>query len=336
MQTIYSDILNAINAAENIIITAHKSPDGDSIGSSLALHRFLKNLGKKSFIVHPDPVSPYLVPFLGKDKVHDYKNNPEAAREIFNAGDLIFILDYNDPGRVGEEMQKDLEKSTQKKIMIDHHLNPTDFVDLVLSQTSSCSTAQLIFDVIEYSGSLNLLDEQIAEALYLGILTDSGSFRFPSVQSRTHEVIAQLLNTGLHHARIHEEIYDNNTLDRLKLRSYIINNNLELFEKHKTAISFVTEEEKARFNYKEGDTEGMVNIGLSIEGINKSVFFNESEGKIKISFRSKGVENPINWIASEHFSGGGHANAAGGVSFDNLEETIKKFVAVLEGIELKV
>ena len=329
MDNIYKKIVEKILASTKIIITAHKSPDGDSIGSSLALLRFVRNLGREAIIVHPDPVSPFLKPFLKDDQIVNFKETPDQSETLLSEAEIIFMLDYNAANRLGDEMGLLLENSSATKIMIDHHLHPSEIAEITVSDTSSCSTAQLIFELIDRSGNLHLFDEKIGEAIYLGILTDSGSFRFPSVQSRTHEILAHILNAGVKHHLIHEEIYDNNTLSRLKLRAFITNENLNIYENYKTAVLYVTDEEKKRFNYEDGDTEGLVNVALSIQGITRAAFFNENDGKIKISFRSKGSSNPVNTIASDHFSGGGHANAAGGVSHLPLKETIEQFLKVL-------
>jgi phosphoesterase RecJ-like protein len=320
----YNSIVNEIKSASSIIITAHKSPDGDSIGSSLGLYHFIKKLGKEVVICHPDPAPEYLLFLEGVDTIKTMATENLEIEELFEKSDLIFCLDYNATDRVGEGMQHLLEKSKAKKIMIDHHLNPQDFAFITVSETSVCSTSQLIVELIEQSGNGNLLDEKIGTPLYLGILTDTGSFRFPSVQPRTHELLAKLLHAGVKHYIIHETLNDNNTYDRLRLQGYALSEKLEILEDHNVALIWLTEKELTKYNYKKGDTEGFVNIALSIKGMKAAMFFAERDGIIKISFRSKGQENPINTLASEHFNGGGHANASGGMSDLSMEETLKK------------
>ena len=209
----YNSIINEIKSASSIIITAHKSPDGDSIGSSLGLYHFIKKLGKEVVICHPDPAPDYLLFLEGVDTIKTMATENLEIEELFEKSDLIFCLDYNATDRVGEGMQHLLEKSEAKKIMIDHHLNPQDFAFITVSETSVCSTSQLIVEVIEQSGNGDLLDEKIGTPLYLGILTDTGSFRFPSVQPRTHELLAKLLHAGVKHYLVHETLNDNNTFD---------------------------------------------------------------------------------------------------------------------------
>lgn len=321
---IYSSIVEEIKAASNIIITAHKSPDGDSIGSSLGLYHFIQKLGKKVTICHPDPAPVYLSWLEDINKILTMSYDNSAIETLFNEADLIFCLDYNATNRVGDGMQILLESVSVKKIMVDHHLDPQDFAFITLSETSVCSTSQLIVEIIEQSGNGNLLDEKIGTPLYLGILTDTGSFRFPSVQPRTHELIAKLLAAGVKHYLVHENLNDTNSVGRLRLQGYAMSEKLEVLEEYHVAIISMTEEELDRFDYQKGDTEGLVNLALSIKGMKASMFFSEKEGMIKISFRSKGSENPVNVLASEYFNGGGHANASGGMSELSMEETLVK------------
>ncbi len=325
----YNSIISEIKSASNIIITAHKSPDGDSIGSSLGLYHFIKKLGKEVVICHPDPAPDYLLFLEGVDTIKTMATENLEIESLFDTSDLIFCLDYNSTDRVGEGMQHLLEKSQAKKIMIDHHLNPHDFAFITVSETSVCSTSQLILELIEQSGNGVLLDEKIGTPLYLGILTDTGSFRFPSVQPRTHELLAKLLNAGVKHYLVHETLNDNNTFDRLRLQGYALSQKLELMEDYNVALIWLTEEELTKYNYKKGDTEGFVNIALSIKGIKAAMFFAERDGIVKISFRSKGQDNPVNVLASEHFSGGGHANASGGMSELSIEDTLLKIKKII-------
>ena len=325
----YNSIINEIKSASSIIITAHKSPDGDSIGSSLGLYHFIKKLGIEVFICHPDPAPEYLMFLEDIENIKTMSNDNLEIEKLFDNSDLIFCLDYNATDRVGEGMQLLLEKSNAKKIMIDHHLNPQDFAFITVSETSVCSTSQLILELIEQSGNGEMLDEKIGTPLYLGILTDTGSFRFPSVQARTHELLAKLLHAGVKHYVIHETLNDNNTFDRLRLQGYALSQKMEILEDYNIALIWLSEEELKKYNYKKGDTEGFVNIALSIKGIKAAIFFSERDGIIKMSFRSKGSENPVNVLASDHFNGGGHANASGGMSELTAEETLIKLKEVI-------
>ena len=321
---IYEAVVAAIKEAKSIVITAHKSPDGDSVGSSLGLYYFIQKLGLDAVICQPDPTPDYLHFLEGVDKIYNYIDQPEIVKEKMNKADLIFSLDYNATNRVGEEMQLLLEQSSAKKIMIDHHLNPEDYPEIRISETSVCSTCQLIAEVILQSGNESLLDEKIGTPLYTGILTDTGSFRFPSVQPRTHEIVAKLIGAGVKHSIIHETLNDNSSVNRLRLQGYTLAEKMEYIEDYKVTIMSLTEDELNRFSHQKGDTEGLVNIGLSIKGALASIFLSEKDGKVKMSFRSKGTENPVNGLASEHFSGGGHMNASGGLSDLSMNETLLK------------
>lgn len=325
---LYQQIEAEIKAASNIVITAHKSADGDSIGSSLGLLHFIEKLGKKATICHPDKAPDFLY-WLDTSDILLMDETPEQVTKTMQQADLIFCLDYNATNRVGPDMQALLEAAPCKKIMIDHHLNPEDFPFITVSETSVCSTSQLIVELIEQSGHLNLLDEKIGTPLYLGILTDTGNFRFPSVQPRTHEVLAKLLTAGVPHHIIHEKLSDNNTESRLRLQGYAMSKKLEVLYEYHVAIISLSKEELAEYNYKKGDTDSLANLILSIKGMKAAIVFTERDGIMKISFRSKGAENPINMLASEHFNGGGHANAAGGMSNLTVAETLTKLREVI-------
>ena len=320
---IYKQIEAEIQAASYIVITAHKSADGDSIGSSLGLLHFIEKLGKKAIICHPDKAPDFLY-WLDTTNILLMEENPEEVTAAIKKADLIFCLDYNAISRVGPEMQVLLEEATGKKIMIDHHLNPEEFPAITLSETTASSTSQLIVDLIEHSGHLDLLDEKIGTPLYLGILTDTGSFRFNSVKPRTHEVLAKILRAGVEHHLIHEKLNDNNTESRLRLQGYAMSEKLEVLYDYNVAIISLSKEELAKYNYKKGDTDSLANLVLSIKGMKAAIVFTERDGIMKISFRSKGAENPVNLLAKEHFNGGGHANASGGMSDLSVTETLEK------------
>jgi phosphoesterase RecJ-like protein len=325
----YRQIESEILKASHIVITSHKSPDGDSVGSSLGLLHFIEKLGRKAVICHPDPAPEFLLWLDGSDAILTIQNNLELVEEHFKKANLIFCLDYNASDRVGPEMQQLLEAATCKKIMIDHHLNPAEFADIIVSETEVCSTAQLIYELIEQSGHHDLLDAKIGTPLYLGILTDTGSFRFPSVRPRTHEILGKFIESGVLHHLVHENLNDNNTVGRLRLQGYAMSEKMEVLDQYHVAIISMTEEELKRFNAQKGDTDGLANLALSIKGIKAAIYLGEKEGKIKMSFRSKGKENPVNILAGENFSGGGHANASGGISELSMDDTLKKLKDLL-------
>jgi len=325
--TKFQEIIQAIDGVENIVITAHKSPDGDSIGSSMGIYHYLRWKNKKVQICHPDPFPNFLSWVPEVDQVLNFEENEEQIVHAMAKADLIFALDYNHPSRIGDSMASLLEGKRNKTVMIDHHLNPADFAYISLSQPEVCSTAQLVYELI-VADNKEFLNASMGEPLYLGIMTDTGSFRFNSVTPRTHEILASLLEVGVNHTAIHEAVFGQNSLDQLRLRSYAICNKLEIIENGKVAILSLSEQELNDYNYIKGDTEGLVNVALSIAGVKLAVFLQEKDGKVKISFRSK-EEQVVNQLAADQFEGGGHAYASGGINFDSLEPTIAKLKKVL-------
>lgn len=324
-----SQIIELVNQAQSIVITSHKSPDGDSIGSSLGLYHLLKRWGKQVQVVHPDPAPGFLHWVPGQENIVDFETKAEQAIAIIQTADLIFCLDYNEPSRVGDLMQEYLVASGADKVMIDHHLHPADFCQVVISETSACSTCELVYKWIENIDRLNDLDETSGTCIYLGIMTDTGSFRFPSVSAFTHEIAADLIRRGVKHYLIHEAVYDTNTVDRIKLRGYALSEKLVCLNDIQVAFASLSEDELKKYNYQKGDTEGLVNQILGIQGIKMAVLFVEKDGKVKISFRAKG-DYFVNELAKTHFDGGGHAYASGGVSTESLEKTVGKFVTFVK------
>ncbi len=316
-----------IEKAKKIVITTHQSPDGDAIGSSLAMYHYLLAKGKEVTVVVPNEYPEFLHWMEGDDTIITYESQAVEARKHIREADLIFSLDYNILSRT-YVMESALTKAKADFILIDHHQQPGDYPKVSFSDTSSCSTAQLVYDFIEKMGDNHLINLPIAEGIYSGIMTDSGSFRFDNVTPKTHEIVARLIEKGLKHDKIHQLIYDTNSVDRLRLLGYALSEKLLVMEKYHTAIITLTQEELERFNFQPGDTEGIVNYALSIKGIKFAIFGREGTNKIKISFRSKGNFN-VNKFARAHFNGGGHNNAAGGVLFDSMTvflDKIKKTV----------
>lgn len=316
-----------IAESRKISIIPHSGPDGDAIGSSLALYQYLKKKGKRAQIISPSAYPVFLKWLPENSDVWIYTNGKRKAEEYINTSDLVFIVDHNSFKRSGDLMGV-LEKAKAKKIMIDHHPEPEQIVDVMFSDTKMCSTCEMMYEFIEALGDENRIDEAISECLYTGIITDTGGLSYNSSHARTYQIVGSLLANGIDKSKIHSNIYDNFSPDRMKLLGYCLDSGLEVLSEYKTAIISLTKEDLLRFNYKDGDTEGFVNYPLSIQGMLASVIFIEKDDAVKISFRSKG-NVPINRVAREHFNGGGHMNAAGGRTDLKLQEAIDLFKKIL-------
>ncbi len=330
-----TQIKSLIGSAESIVVTAHKNPDGDAVGSVLALHLFLKSIGKNVFTILPDAVPDFLQWIPAYQEIIIHEQEPEKAKSTIASADLIFSLDYNALGRVGAEMQKDLEAAKADFILIDHHQQPGNFAKVIFSDTSACSTCEMIYHFIADCYGESLIDVPMSECIYCGIMTDSGSFRYPSVSQDTHNIVGNLIAKGLDHAHVHREVYDTNLLDRLKLIGYALSEKLEILSDCNTAFIWLSQEELLKNNYRQGDTEGLVNQALSVKGVKLAAFFRAGGNEIKISFRSKGSFD-VNRFAREHWTGGGHMNAAGASSPLSMEDTLEKFKTLVQQMKEEI
>ena len=322
---------------KNIVIVGHRNPDGDAMGSTLALSHYLNKKGHTTTVVVPNEYPNFLHWLPGSKKTYRFDwQNTQSVRAI-NHSDLIFLLDFNALHRVGHDMQKTLELYSNDFAMIDHHQQPDD-VAYMYSDVTMSSTCQMVYNFIEMMDDVTLIDADIATCLYTGIMTDTGSFRFRSTTSTTHRILADLIDKGAQNDRIHNNVYDANSYGRLLLLGQALRN-LQILPTYKTAYITLTNAEKEAFNFEKGDTEGVVNYALSIKDVVFAAIFIEDkeQGIIKISFRSKGKFS-VNQFSRNHFSGGGHDNAAGGKSDVSMEDTVQKFTALLENYkqDLKV
>lgn len=317
-----------LETPRNIVIIGHRNPDGDAMGSTLGLYHYLKKKGHKPTVVVPNEYPDFLHWLPGSDKTYRFDWQNSQSQRAIKGSDIIFLLDFNALHRVGRDMQNTLEVYPNDFALIDHHQQPDDFT-YMYSDTSMCSTCEMVYHFIEMMEDVALIDKEIATCLYTGIMTDTGSFRFRSTTSTTHRVIADLIDKGAQNDRIHNNVYDANSYGRLQLLGQALSN-LKVFPEYNTAYITLTEEEKKKHNFKKGDTEGVVNYALSLAGIVMAAIFIEDkeQGIIKISFRSKGSFS-VNQFARSYFNGGGHDNAAGGKSELSMEETIAKFSNLL-------
>lgn len=320
----FAEFRKLINRSSNIIIITHWSPDGDAMGSSLALWLFLQKLGKKARVIVPNDYPEFLHWMPGNNKVLNFMENEKKATKELAAADLIFTLDFNSYKRL-EKLGQVLETTTAPKVLVDHHRQPDDYASYYFYDIEACSTCELVYDFIVGLGKKTLIDKKIASCLYTGFMTDTGLFRYPSVNSRTHLVISELLKTGIAHHDIYAAVYDNYSYNRLKLLGYALSQKLKLVEGYPVAYFTLSEKELEQFGYEKGDLEGIVNYPFSIKGIKVCALFNETADYVKISFRSKGKID-VNKFARAGFNGGGHMNAAGGKSTLSLAATEQKFV----------
>ena len=312
--------------ANHIVVTAHISPDGDAVGSTLGLYHFLMKIGKDAVVILPNRFPAFLNWMPGSDKIVIMEEKTAETVSLMKAADLVFCVDYNSIDRING-LKPLMEQSKAKKIMIDHHPYPGDFCDVTISYPEISSASELVFRFICRMGYFQEITLEGAECIYTGMMTDTGGFTYNSNSAEIYSIIYELINKGIDKDAIYRRVFNTYSADRMKLMRYCLSKMVVMPEEH-TAYIVLTQEEKRRFNYKVGDTEGFVNMPLQIEGICKSVFVREDTDKVKLSFRSQG-DVPVNTWAAE-FGGGGHLNAAGGESYLSLEETIKKLVEIIK------
>ena len=316
-----------IKKSNNIVIVTHWSPDGDAMGSSLGLYNYLIKVKKKVTVIVPNEYPEFLKWLPGDNKVLNHQTDSAKAEAVVKKADAIFTLDFNSYKRI-EKLGEVIAVSTAVKVLIDHHQQPDKFAKVVYHDVKACSTCEMVYNLIVGLGHKKLIDKKIAACLYTGIMTDTGSFRFPSVSSHTHLVLADLLKCGAVPNQIHEAIYDTYAYNRLKLIGYSILQKMIVLPGKNIAYISLSEDELKQFEYQKGDTEGLVNYPLTMKGIKFSAYFAEMDGKVKISFRSKGKFD-VNQFARTYFGGGGHINAAGGRSDLSLNDTIAKFLEIV-------
>ncbi|MCV9929945.1 bifunctional oligoribonuclease/PAP phosphatase NrnA [Flavobacterium sp. LS1R49] len=318
------DIKLLLATPKKIAIIPHRGPDGDAMGSTLALYHFLLKNNHEPTVIAPNDFPDFLAWLPGSETVKIFEKDIDNCTKILEEAQLIFTLDFNAFHRTGE-MEHTLVKLKAPFIMIDHHQKPDDYAAYTYSDTSFGSTCEMVYNFISFLGKKEDLDKTIATCIYTGILTDSGSFRFPGTTGNTHRIIAELIDLGVENTQIPILLFDNSSYSRLQLLGRALQN-MKILDEHRTSYTSLTQAELDSFNYVKGDTEGIVNYGLSMKGIVFTAIFieNKEEKIIKISFRSQGGFD-VNEFARTYFNGGGHSNAAGGKSLDSMEDTLKKF-----------
>jgi bifunctional oligoribonuclease and PAP phosphatase NrnA len=324
-----SEIFSLLQQPKNVVITMHQKPDGDAMGSSLGLYHFLKGLGHNVTVISPTNWTSFLNWMPGCKTVVDYEANTEKANALIEKAEWIFCLDFNTLSRT-KRMEEKLRNAAGNRILIDHHQEPeTTVFTYGISRTDKSSTCEMVYDFIVDSGNDKSITEPIAECLYTGVMTDTGSFRFPSTTASVHSMVARLKETGLQHSRIHEEIYDNFLENRFRFVGNVLLNRMEIFYEYNTALIAIPQSDLIKYNIKTGDTEGLVNYPLGIQGIKMAAIIIDRGEERKSSFRSKGNFD-VNTFARKYFNGGGHFNAAGGQNKESLEEVVALFIKAMK------
>lgn len=321
-------IYTRLDQPAKIVITTHQKPDPDAMGSSLALYHLLVRWGHQVTVISPTNWASFLDWMPGADKVLNYEITREKSEAIIMAADWLFCLDFNTPIRT-KNLSPVLAIAPGTKVLIDHHQQPAvDFFQYGVSDTGKSSTCEMVYDFMVSSGKASWLDTDMAQCLYAGLIGDTGSFRFPAAGASVHRMAAHLKSVGLNHTLVHEYIYDSFLENRLRFIGHVLTNRMEVFYEFNTALIYVPKSDLLKYDIKTGDTEGLVNYPLSIQGIKMAAIVIDRDEERKWSFRSKGNVD-VNTFARRFFEGGGHFNAAGGRSSASLEDTVKTFKKVL-------
>jgi phosphoesterase RecJ-like protein len=322
-----SYLIKLLEEKSDVLITTHYNPDGDAIGSSMALYHFLTSQGIKSKVLIPNELPSFLQWMPGIADAVIYVENPENADDLLASADLIFCMDYNGLGRV-KLFTDQLRAAKATRIIIDHHIQPENEFDLIFSEIGVSSTSELLYQIIQQTGHIDSLTKEMAECLFVGIMTDTGSFSFACNRPETFEIAANLIKTGMDVEKVHRLVYDTYSESRMRLLGHCLGSNMKVLLEHATAYIWLTKEDLEKYNYQQGDTEGVVNYALSIENVAVAALFTERDDRVRVSLRSKG-EFSVNEFARAHFNGGGHRNAAGGDIFKNMPETLAWFESLL-------
>ena len=330
-ETLKNNIRKWLESSRRVVIITHTNPDGDAIGSCLALALALKKKGMDAQVLIPDGLPDFLrwLPGIGLSTTFVYKK--EKAIGLMEKADLVFCLDFNDPERLND-LKEHLFRSDAKKILIDHHQDPAHFTDITLSEPWRGSVGEMVFLFIREMFNEDLIDKDIATNLYVAIMTDTGNFSYASSYPEIFHIVGDLLKYDIEKNRIFSRVYDSYSEDRMRLLGYCIQKKMVVLHRYHAAYISITDKELKQFNHRKGDTEGFVNVPFSVKGVKFTVLFVEKKDRIKVSFRSRG-KFPVNRIAAEHYHGGGHINAAGGDSFLSMEETLTRFESLLPAYE---
>jgi len=324
------DVFPLLQTPRKIFITTHHKPDGDAIGSMLGLCHYLTKKGHQVTAVSPGEIPQFLEWMPGVPQMLNFEAQPKPALAALANAELVFGVDFNDFSRT-KHLEQHLAAATQPKVLIDHHMFPADVWTYGMSIPEKSSTCEMVYDFIQLCGDIELLDIPIAECLYTGVMTDTGSFRFPITTAAVHLMIAALKKTGLDHSRIHEFINDSWSIARMRFLGYVLNEKMEIFPDYGAGLIALSRKDIVSFGIQSGDTEGLVNYPLSIMGIRFATLITERNDEVKLSFRSKGNFD-VNHFARTYFDGGGHFNASGGRTRATFKETVLHFKKILSDI----
>ena len=330
-----TNIHTFIQPAQHVVLLTHQSPDGDAMGSSLAMYHYIRSLGKEAHVIVPNAFPEFLAWMPGADSVLLYDSQKAQADSYLEKADLVICTDFNAPSRIGALGDKMLTLACPK-LMIDHHLHPSDFADFIVSEPEASSTCELVYEVLSTLNSQ--LSTPIATCLYTGLMTDTGNFSYNSNRPQIYSIISQLVAAGANKDEIYNAVFNQYSVDRMKMVGYCLYQKMRVFPEYHTALIYLSRKELYRFNFQKGDAEGIVNMPLQSKDIHYSVFMREDKAtpdemeknggistKIKLSFRSQG-DRPVNVFASEVFNGGGHANASGGEFYGPLQDAVQLFL----------
>lgn len=317
-----------IKKANKIVITTHLSPDGDAMGSSLAMYHYLMGIGKDVRVIVPNAFPYFLKWMNGASNIVVNTYIPDVAENLIKNADLIFCLDFNTLKRIGV-LGEVVEKSSAKKILIDHHLSPDTIFDVTISYSHISSTSEIVFRLLLEMGEFDKITPIIAECIYTGMMTDTGVFTYNSNDPEIFEIISLLIKKGVDRDLIYSNVFNNYSEQRFRLLGYMLSQRMRIYPENRAALVYLTKEDQAQFVMTKGDTEGFVNLPLSIKSIIFSVFIREDEQMVKISLRSQG-DFPCNEFAADYFNGGGHLNASGGEFYGEIDDAITLFEKGLE------
>lgn len=327
MNSTIQEIKKLLSHPRKIVITTHNNPDGDALGSSLGLFHYLVQKGHQVLVITPNDFPSFLKWMPGTKKTAVYEYHTSRAANTVKEAELIFCLDFNDLARL-EKFHETIAQSGAIKILIDHHPQPSDFAQHYIHREDASSTAELIYDLIQGLGDDKYISRDVATCLYVGILTDTGSYQFSSTTAKVHRIAAELIDKGVPDHIVYDKIYNNSSELRVRFFGFCATERMNIYPESQAALIYVSKEDQNRFNLKKGDTEGLVNLPLQIKGVRFATLIIDKDDMVKMSFRSKG-DFDVNKFARKHFKGGGHRNASGGSSDLTLEQTVQKFETLL-------